>query len=128
MPFIFIGTHRLQEGKLEDFTAGFAELASLVEANEPRMIAFNAYSSGDGTEVAVVQVHPDVASMEFHMQVVRQHITDAYAGLLDVTTGIQVFGELSEAAQGMMQQLAGSGVPLTVKGASLGGFTRSLAG
>ena len=54
-----------------------AALADVVEANEPRISAFNAYANDDGTEVSVVQVHPDAESMMAHMQVVRQHITEA---------------------------------------------------
>ena len=123
-PFVFIGTHRLQDGKLDDFREAFAKLTQVVEENEPRMIAFNGYANEDGTEVAVVQLHPDAASMELHMEVVREHITQAYEELLEETTSIQVFGELSEAARGMMQHLAGSGVALSVKPKPLGGFTR----
>lgn len=126
-PFIFIGTHRLKEGKLQDFEKVFGELVEVVEANEPRMLAFNGYVNDDGTEVAVVQVHPDAASMQFHMQVVREHITHAYEELLDETTSMQVFGNLTDAASAMMQQLAGLGVPLSVKPGPLGGFTRSSA-
>jgi hypothetical protein len=40
----------------------------------------------------------------------------------------EVFGHLSEAAREMMQQLAGSGVPLIVKPVPVGGFTRSDGG
>ena len=127
-PFIFIGTHRLQEGKLPDFEKVFGELVEVVEANEPRIIAFNGYRNDDGTEVAVVQVHPDVASMQTHMQVAHQHITHAYEELLGETTSIQVFGDLSDEARSMIQQLAGSGVPLSVMPLPLGGFTRSTAG
>ena len=124
-PFVFIGTHRLQEGKLDDFREAFAKLTQVVEENEPRMIAFNGYASEDGTEVAVVQVHPDAASMAFHMSVVHEHITSAYEELLAETMNIQVFGELDDATRGMMQQLAGSGVPIAVKPEPLAGFTRS---
>jgi hypothetical protein len=126
-PFIFIGTHRLKEGKLGDFAAAWRNLVAVVEASEPQMIAFNAYANEAGTEVAVVQVHPDAASMELHMQVVREHITSAYEELLEETTSIQVFGEFSDPARGMMEHLAGSGVALTVKVNELGGFTRSSA-
>jgi hypothetical protein len=105
--------------KRSDLLKSFADLVSVVEANEPRRIAFNGYANEEGTEVAVVQVHPDAASMELHMQVMRQHITDAYESLLEETTSIQVFGHLSEAAREMMQHLAGSGVPLSVKPAPL---------
>ena len=62
-PFIFIGTHRLKEGKLRDFETAWRELVEVVESKEPQMIAFNAYANEDGTEVAVVQLHPDAASM-----------------------------------------------------------------
>jgi hypothetical protein len=127
-PFIFIGTHRLKDGKLQDFGKYFGELVEVVEANEPRLIAFNGYVNEDGTEVAIVQVHPDTASMEFHMGVVHEHITAAYEELLEETTSIQVFGELSDEAREMMQQLAGSKVPFSVKPRPLGGFTRSHAG
>jgi hypothetical protein len=123
-PFIFIGTHRLKEGKLDDFERTFNELVNVVETNEPQMIAFNGYADDTGTEVAVVQVHPGASSMELHMQVVREHITSAYEELLEETTSIQVFGELTDAARGMMEHLAGSGVPISVKPYPLGGFTR----
>jgi quinol monooxygenase YgiN len=91
-PFIFIGTHTLEQGKFEDFKANCRALAEVVEAEEPRMIAFNVYASEDGTEVSVVQVHPDAESMMFHMQVVRQHITGAYADSLEQTTSMAVYG------------------------------------
>ena len=123
-PFIFIGTHRLQDGKLQDFREALTRLVEVVEANEPRMIAFNGYANEDGTEVSVVQVHPDAASMAFHMAVVREHITSAYEELLDETTSIQVFGELDDATRAMMQHLAGSGVPIVVQSEPLAGFTR----
>ena len=70
-PFIFNGTHKLKDSKFEDFKANMAALANVVEANEPRIIAFNAYANDDGTEVSVVQVHPHPESMMVHMQVVR---------------------------------------------------------
>jgi hypothetical protein len=64
-PFIFIGTHTLREGKLEGFKKACRELVEVVEANEPRLIAFNIYVNEDGTEATVVQVHPDPDSMLF---------------------------------------------------------------
>jgi hypothetical protein len=127
-PFIFIGTHRLQHGKLEAFRAAFSRLAEVVETNEPRMIAFNGYVNEEGTEVSVVQVHPDTRSMATHMNVVREHITNAYEELLAETTSIQIFGEMDEPTRQLMQQLAGSGVPITVKPRPIAGFTRAANG
>ena len=56
----------------------------VVEAEEPRLLAFNGYGSEVGSEVSVVQVHPDPESMLFHMQVAREHIERATGELLDV--------------------------------------------
>jgi hypothetical protein len=62
-PFIFIATNRLKPGKLADERKRVPGLVDFVEANEPRLIAFNEYVNDDGTEVAVVQIHPDAESM-----------------------------------------------------------------
>jgi quinol monooxygenase YgiN len=127
-PFIFIGTHALKEGKLEDFKKSCGGLVEVVEANEPRLIAFNLYVNQDGTEVTVVQVHPDADSMLFHMQVAREHISEAYQSTLEKTERIEVYGKPSDTVLEMISQLAGSEVPLSVKAHHLGGFTRSSAG
>jgi quinol monooxygenase YgiN len=126
-PFIFIGTHTIREGKLEDFKKSCGQLVEVVEANEPRLIAFHLYVNEDGTEVTVVQVHPDADSMLFHMQVAREHISEAYQSVLEKTKRIDVYGKPSDAVLEMIRQLAGSGVPLSVKAHHLGGFTRSSA-
>lgn len=123
-PFIFIATNKLREGKVEDERKRVPGLSDFIEANEPRLIAFNEYANEEGTEVGVVQVHPDAASMEFHMGVVRERAQRAYAETLQATTSIQVYGEPSEAVLAMLQTQAGSGVPLSVKRHHLGGFTR----
>lgn len=127
-PFIFIGTHTIREGKLEDFKKQWRELLDVVEAKEPRLIAFNAYVNEDGTELTVVQVHPDADSMLFHMQVARDHISEAYQSVLEKTKRIDVYGKPSDTALEMIRQLAESEVPLSVKANHLGGFTRSSAG
>ena len=127
-PFIFIGTHTISEGKLEDFKKQWRELLDVVEVKEPRLIAFNAYVNEDGTELTVVQVHPDAASMELHMQVAREHISEAYQSVLEKTERIDVYGKPSDAVLETIRQLAGSGVPLSVKANHLGGFTRATGG
>jgi quinol monooxygenase YgiN len=124
-PFIFIATNRLKPGKLEAERKRVSELAEFIEAKEPRLIAFNEYASEDGREVGVVQVHPDAASMEFHMSAVANRAARAYAETLEATTSIQVYGTPSEAVLSMLSHQAGTGVPLTVKRHHLGGFTRA---
>jgi hypothetical protein len=124
-PFIFIATNRLKPGKLDAEKARVPGLAEFIEANEPRLLAFNEYANAEGTEVAVVQVHPDAESFEFHMGVVRERASRAYSETLDATTGIQVFGTPNDTILEMLRQSAGSGVQYSVKPHHLGGFTRA---
>lgn len=123
-PFIFIATNRLKPGKLDSERERVPGLVDFVRSNEPRLIAFNEYASEDGSEVAVVQVHPDAASMAFHMEVVAERAASAYAETVDATTSIQVFGTPSDAVVQMLRHQAGAGVPLSVKPHHLGGFIR----
>jgi biotin carboxylase len=123
-PFIFIATNRLKPGKLADERKRVPGLVDFVQANEPRLIAFNEYVNNDGTEVAVIQIHPDGDSMAFHMEVIAERAAAAYAETVEATTSIQVFGMPSDAVLDMLERQAGLGVPLTVKSSHLGGFTR----
>jgi len=124
-PFIFIATNRLKPGKVDAERHRVPGLVDFIEANEPRLIAFNEYVNDEGTEVAVVQVHPDAASFEFHMGAVRERASRAYEETLDATTGIQVFGAPTQGILEMLRRQAGDGVQYAVKQHHLGGFTRS---
>jgi len=123
-PFIFIATNRLKPGKLDEERARVPGLVDFIKANEPQLIAFNEYINEEGTEVAVVQVHPDAESMAFHMEVVAERAAAAYAETVDATTGVQVFGTPSNTVVEMLRRQAGAGIPLIVKPHHLGGFTR----
>jgi hypothetical protein len=123
-PFIFIATNKLRPGKLEDERERVRGLSDFIAANEPRLLAFNEYADENGTEVAVVQVHPDADSMQFHMHAVREHAVRAYAETLEATTTIRVFGRPDDAIVGMLREQAGTGIELSIKPHHLGGFTR----
>jgi hypothetical protein len=126
-PFIFIATNRLRQGAFDAEQQCVPGLASFVETNKPRLIVFHEYVSDSRDEVTVVQVHPDAASMEFHLGIIGERGRDAYAQTLEATTGIQVFGTPSEKILRMLSQQAGSGVPLSIYPHHLGGFTRPFA-
>jgi biotin carboxylase len=123
-PFIFIATNRLKPGKLADERKRVPGLVDFVEANEPRVIALNEYVNDEGSEVAVVQIHPDADSMAFHLEVIAERAAAAYAETVAATTSIQAFGTPTNAVLEMLERQAGAGIPLTVKSLHLGGFTR----
>jgi quinol monooxygenase YgiN len=98
-PLINVFTYTIKPGKEEEVRKRIAELVDFVETNEPRMIAFHAYLNQDGNALSIVQVHPDSASMEFHMQVNAKHFATAF-DWLDKSLGQQLFGPISDALAG----------------------------
>src|SRR3954452_21879164 len=122
-PFIFIATNRLKTGAYEAERRRVPGLGESLRAGERRLLAFNEYINSERTEVTVVQVHPDPASMEFHMGVVRERAAQAYSETLDATTQIQVFGTPSDAVLEQLRAQAGAGVSLSDPPEHLGGFT-----
>jgi hypothetical protein len=100
-PFIFV----------EAYEAWVQGLVQYVQANEPRMVAFNLYLNEAGTEVAAVQVHPDAASLQRHMEVVREYIETAYGEFLEEPFMILACGEGDDTRQ-MIQQLTPPGFPV----------------
>jgi hypothetical protein len=126
-PFIFVATNRLKPGRLDRERQRVPGLVEFIGASEPRLIAFNEYVNEAGDEVTVVQIHPDTASMEAHMAVVRERAQEAYAETLDATVRVQVFGQPSDAILEALRLQAGNGVEISVNGEHLGGFTRSAA-
>jgi len=91
---LYVDTSDVREGALEELKPGMKRLVDFVEANEPRLIAYNVYFSEDGTRMTVVSVHPDSASLEYHMQVAgpifRQFVE------LVTLSAIHIYGEPSE--------------------------------
>ena len=123
-PFIFIGTHKVKPGKLEEFQAWFAEYVdSTIEPNEPRLLAFNAYSDPAANEVTVVQVHPDAESMVHHMSVITDHVARAYSEFLERSSRYQIYGTPRAGVLELMQQMDGAAEPPSSQ-EPFAGFTR----
>ena len=123
-PFIFIGTHKVKPGKLEEFKAWFAEdIETNIEPNEARLLSFNAYADPDASEVTVVQVHPDAESMVHHLSVISEHAARAYVDFLERESRFQIYGTPRAGVLDLIQQLAGSAEPLTSQ-EPFAGFTR----
>ena len=120
-PLIYVGTYTIKPGNEGDARGRLAELVDFVETNEPRMIAFNAYLDRDGKTVSIVQVHPDSASMEFHMQVNAKHFATAFDWLDESMNG-QYYGPISDALAAELAKWDEAFVHLPVHAA---GFTRT---
>jgi quinol monooxygenase YgiN len=129
-PFIAIATLRIKEGKLDDFTRSYREVVETVKEHEPRVIAFHGFVNEDGTEMTIIQVHPDTASMDVHMQVLRdklgEHVARALEPELIEPTRVEYYGTSSESALEMDRQIPG--LTVGIKPVHVGGFTRTTTG
>jgi quinol monooxygenase YgiN len=124
-PFVYIGTNTIKEGKVEECRTMLNEIAQLVEAHEPRVIAFNFYVDEPNRKAVCVQVHPDSASMDTHMQVIAEHLKTAY-DVLEETTSEQLYGPGGEQMVDEFRQWAPNAT-FTVIPQHEVGFTRSAA-
>ena len=68
-PIVYIDTSAIREGKLGELEVAMKDLAAFVEANVPQLISYGFFLDEDRTQMTVVAVHPDSASLEFHMDV-----------------------------------------------------------
>jgi hypothetical protein len=66
---LYVDASDVREGALEQLKPAIERLVDFIEANEPRLIAYNVYFSEDGTRMTVASIHPDSASLEYHMEV-----------------------------------------------------------
>ena len=93
-PLISLDTSLIRDGRLDELKEAVAELVEFVRSNEPRPIAYEVYLDEAGSRMTVVQVHPDSASMEYHMTVAGP----AFAGFAELITlsTLDVYGKPSE--------------------------------
>jgi hypothetical protein len=68
-PIVYVDTSEVRAGRLKELKAAMDDLTEFVEANEPRLLAYNVYFSDDGARMTVLHINPDSASLDFHMTV-----------------------------------------------------------
>src|SRR4029450_4325825 len=117
-PLISLDTSLIHDGRLDELKEAVTELVEFVRSNEPRPIAYEIYFDEAGSRMTVVQVHPDSASMGYHMTVggraggrsvqvppdsasMEYHMTvagPAFAGFAELITlsTLDVYGKPSE--------------------------------
>jgi hypothetical protein len=123
---VYIDVSDVREGALDELKAGMKELVDFVEANEPRLIAYNVYFSDDGATMTVVNVHPDSASLEYHLEVAGP-VFRRFVELVTLSS-IHIYGEPGENVLAQAHEkarLLGRGRGEVVVDALHAGFTRS---
>lgn len=103
-PIVYIDTSTIRQGQLKELEVAMKALATFVEANVPRLISYGFFLDDDRTQMTVVAVHPDSASLEFHMDVGRAEFRK-FASLIDLSR-IEVYGRVSEPVLERLHQKA----------------------
>jgi quinol monooxygenase YgiN len=68
-PIIYVDQSEIKKGKINEVKEATKELSEFIETNEPQIIAYNVYITNDDTEMTVLHVHTDSASLETHMKI-----------------------------------------------------------
>lgn len=124
-PFVYIARYEVTEGKLDHAKKSLAEHAEFVEANEPRLISFHFYLDRETETVTIVQVHPDSASMDFHMQLIAEHITSALGDFLGAPVTTLVCGRGKDTIDTIRAFSPNTAVAVAEE--HIAGFTRTTA-
>jgi hypothetical protein len=122
-PLVYIDHSDIREGRLEDLKAGVRRLVDFVETNEPQLVSYGFHIDDQAAEMTVVAIHPDSASLEFHMEVAGTE----FRRLADMITlrRIEVYGRPSGRAIEYLRQKAevlGGGSVLAIE--RFAGFVR----
>jgi quinol monooxygenase YgiN len=123
-PFIYVATWRIKEGKLDEYKQFYKRLVDIVESNEPQIISFNNFLNEDQNEMTMIQVHPDAASMDYHMNVLSEHLGDAFRTVADFIE-VKSIGYYGTPPDSFMASISGREISLDAKALYMGGFARS---
>jgi hypothetical protein len=96
-----------------------------MQARESRIIAFYCFLSEDGTEMSTIHLHPDVASMEFHMQVQRDNWEETFSQSATMPEGIRDDFYGAKPPESALETFRRAGNELRIKPTHLAGFTRA---
>ncbi len=93
-PIVYVDVSRVREGKLGELETAMKSLARFVEEHMPRLLSYAFFLDAGRTTMTLVAVHPDSASLEFHMDEGNEEFRK-FAELIDLQR-IEVYGAASE--------------------------------
>jgi hypothetical protein len=122
-PIIYIDKSRIREGQLEKLKIAMQDLAAFVEEHMPRLISYAFFLNEKQSEMTVVAVHPDSASLAFHMDEGAVEFRK-FASLIELFK-IEIYGHVTAAVLERLHQKAralGSGT--VIENELFAGFSR----
>ena len=123
-PFMLVSNFKVKDGSAEGLRNYARSVTELIQANEPRVIAFHSFLSEDEGEMSTIHLHPDVASMELHMQVQRDHWEQTFSPIATMLEGVRVDFYGAKPPESALANFRRAGSEIGIKPTHLAGFTR----
>ena len=90
----YLDTSIIHPGKLGDLKIAVKDLVEFVNLKESRLISYNIYFNEEASHMSFLQIHPDSASLEFHLEL-GGPIFLKFKDLIELLT-IQIYGEATD--------------------------------
>jgi hypothetical protein len=90
----YLDSSIIRPGKLSELKNAVKQLVEFVDLKEARLISYNIYFNEEDSQMSLLQIHPDSASLEFHLEL-GGPIFLKFKDLIQLLT-IQIYGEPSE--------------------------------
>lgn len=111
-PIIYVDKSKVRPGKIEQLKVAVDRLVAFLDSNVPRAISYGVYFDESETEMTVIHVHPDSASLEVHMRAGAPEF-ERFKDLVTLKA-IEIYGgpsgELREQLSGKARMLGDGGV------------------
>lgn len=103
-PVVYIDRSRIRPGRLREVQRAVAELVEFIESREPQLLYYGFHIDEEAERMTVVAIHPDAASVEYHMDVGAAAFR-SFADLIEMEA-IEVYGEPSDRMLEQLEQKA----------------------
>ena len=125
-PLIMIIRSVVKPGQGPTYNAHLREAIEMVRAAEPRMLGFHNYASEDDTEVSTVQIHADGDSLDTHLKLFNERLSERAYAAVDAQQ-IDIFGEPNRDTRDYLEALPERmpGLNVRVLPVDAGGFLRT---
>jgi len=124
-PFMLVSNFKVKDGNVEDLRDYARSVTELIQEREPRVIAFHSFLSEDEGELSTIHLHPDVASMELHMQLQRDNWEETFSRIATMLEGVRVDFYGAKPPESAVENFRRAGSEIGVKPTHLAGFTRA---
>lgn len=123
-PFVIRAFSRIKPGAAQAYRPLVSEICRLVEEREPQVLAFHVWVSEDESSEVVLQVHPDAASLERHLELLGDRVRETFE--FTEFVDLEVFGPPTDHVAHLFATEVG-GVKVSYHPIHWGGFTRLTA-